>query len=359
MPLLLPRNRTGHRPAAAEPIVGRVAPEVILSTPEPETGPNHPRTFDTALRSTGFFPLRANAVQVLQVNVGPCCNLACAHCHVEGGPDRLEEISHGILEQCLRVLAAASIPTVDITGGAPELHPDHRWFIRTCREQGCRVMTRTNLTAFLEQGAAELGRFYRDLEVEIIASLPCYDEADVDAQRGAGVFARSIEALRILNELGYGQEGTGLALNLVFNPGGANLPPDQASLEADYRRILGQDHGVVFTRLLTITNMPLGRFRRFLEARGLYCEYLGLLGRSFNPATVETLMCRTTLSVGWDGALHDCDFNQALGLRCDHGAPDRIGDFDLARLASRRIVTAEHCFGCAAGAGSSCGGALL
>jgi radical SAM/Cys-rich protein len=257
-----------------------------------------------------------------------------------------------------RVLDAArraAVGTVDLTGGSPEFNPDLRRFIEALRRDGRRIILRTNLTAMLERGMGTLPAFLRARGVEVVASLPCYTKANVDAQRGAGVFDRSIEVLRRLNALGYGSE---IRLDLVYNPGGAFLPGEQASLQADYRRELSEGYGIVFTNLRALANMPIGRFREHLSAGHAEAEYLSTLESSFNPATIAGLMCRRQVSVGWDGTLYDCDFNLALGLPVNHGAPDHVKDFDAGALASRRIVTGGHCFGCTAGAGSSCGGAL-
>ncbi len=247
---------------------------------------------------------------------------------------------------------------VDLTGGAPELNPFFRKFVKSLSEAGLRVQVRTNLTILLEPGMKELPAFLRDHNVQLVASLPCYLEENVCVQRGERVYARSIEALRRLNKAGYGRD-EGLTINLVYNPVGAFLPPQQSVLEEDYRRELQTRFGLEFNRLLTITNMPLGRFRNKLRLENREQEYLNLLRVAFNPETLESLMCRHQISVGWDGTLYDCDFNLALGYSVNHGAPNHIRSFKPELLAGRRIVTAEHCFGCTAGAGSSCGGALL
>jgi radical SAM/Cys-rich protein len=315
------------------------------------------RDFDATLSACGLYPLQADRIETLQVNFGPNCNLTCRHCHVGAGPMRRESIGRATLESCLRVLREGEIAIVDITGGAPERHPEFRWFVEACRRLDRRVLVRSNLTVLLDPGQEQLPTFLREHGVGIIASLPCYTEENVDAQRGPGVFTRSIEALRLLNGLGYGRDAE-LTLDLVYNPGGASLPGPQADLETDFRRELGQRHGVVFHRLLTLTNMPIGRFRGYLMRSNLYESYMRTLVDAFNPEATPMLMCRSTLSVAHDGAIYDCDFNQMLGLACNHGAPDRIEEFDREVLSRRRIVTGEHCFGCTAGAGSSCGGAL-
>jgi radical SAM/Cys-rich protein len=261
------------------------------------------------------------------------------------------------MELVVEAAKEAGAGFVDLTGGAPELNPDLRWFIEALGAEGIPVQVRTNLTALLEPEAEGLAEFFRDHRVALVASMPCYLEENVRAQRGAGVYDKSIEAIRRLNDLGYGKD-PGLVLNLVYNPGGPFLPAPQADLEAAYRKELRERFGVEFTRLLTIANMPIGRFGADLERRGGAEEYMRLLAGSFNPGTVEAVMCRSQVSVGPDGTLYDCDFNLALGLAVDHGAPDHIRDFDLSTLRTRRIVTGEHCFGCTAGRGSSCGGAL-
>jgi radical SAM/Cys-rich protein len=315
------------------------------------------RSFDDALASAGEHPLHATGIDVLQINVGKLCNQTCGHCHVDAGPDRREVMSRETAELCMAVLAASEIPTVDITGGAPELSPQFRWLVERSRELGRRVLDRCNLTVLLLPSQADLCEFLASHRVTVIASLPYHRPAQTDAQRGEGVFERSIAALRKLNAVGYGRAGSGLELNLVFNPAGAFLPPGQAAIEAQFRRELESRHGVVFDHLYTITNMPISRFLEFLIASGNYEPYLKRLAAAFNPATARAVMCRTTLSVGWDGSLHDCDFNQMLDLTTGFGTPAHLRDFDLARLRERRIATGNHCYGCTAGAGSSCGGA--
>ena len=296
-------------------------------------------------------------IKTLQVNVGLRCNQACHHCHVEASPQRRETMDWPIMEGVLDAARETQCQQVDLTGGAPEMNPHFRRFVTALRQEGFCVQVRTNLTVLLEAGMEGMPEFFRAHEIHLVASMPCYLEENVRAQRGGGVYEKSVGALRRLNALGYGSEPS-LPLNLVYNPGGPFLPPLQSALEADYRQQLGQRFGIVFTRLLTITNMPLGRFRAELSRRNEEQTYLQLLRRSFNPQTVESLMCRTQISVGWDGTLYDCDFNLALGLPVDHGAPSHIQAFRSSELKRRRIVTGEHCFGCTAGFGSSCAGAL-
>jgi radical SAM/Cys-rich protein len=266
-------------------------------------------------------------------------------------------MSWPIMSAILDALPNMGCETVDLTGGAPELNPHFRRFIEALYRRGLAVQVRTNLTILLEPEMTDLPEWFAERRVQLVASLPCYLEENVRAQRGLGVYEKSIEAVRRLNAAGYGR-APGLSLNLVYNPGGPFLPPEQSSLEADYRRELGSRFGIAFTQLLTITNMPMGRFRAELRHQNQEDEYLRLLRDSFNPNTLQGLMCRHQVSVGWDGTLYDCDFNLALGYAVNHGAPDHINRFELSSIERRRIVTGEHCFGCSAGHGSSCGGAL-
>ncbi|MBX3250628.1 MAG: arsenosugar biosynthesis radical SAM protein ArsS [Myxococcales bacterium] len=314
------------------------------------------REFDEAIGAAGLGPLRAAAVEVLQINVGKLCNQTCRHCHVDAGPDRREVMSRETFEEVLRVLASTRIPVVDITGGAPELNPSFRWFVEEVRGLGRHVMDRCNLT-ILETGyGRDLPEFFAAHEVEVVCSLPHYRALSTDRQRGDGVFDKSMRALRRLNELGYGDGKSGLRLSLVTNPAGAFLPAAQAALEREWKRELERRHGVVFDQLFTITNMPISRYLEWLEESGNLEGYLAKLVGAFNPLAARGVMCRTTLSVAWDGTLHDCDFNQMLDMPVEEG-PRHIRDFDLEALSGRRIATDRHCFGCTAGAGSSCGGA--
>lgn len=317
------------------------------------------KTFDETLREHGCSSLHATGIQVLQINVGKLCNQTCTHCHVDAGPDRRESMSRETAEAVIDVLAKTDIPTLDITGGAPEMNPSFRWLVAEATRLGRRVIDRCNLTILLAPGFTDLPEFLAEHEVEIVASLPCYLEENCDAQRGNGVFQRSIAALRRLNELGYGQPGTGRMLTLVYNPVGPSLPPPQEELEAAYRRELQSRYGIVFSQLYTITNMPISRFLDDLLRSGHYDEYLQKLIDNFNFAAVEGVMCRTLLSVDWQGRLFDCDFNQMLDLNLAPGLPRNIREFDAARLAQRHIVTGRHCFGCTAGAGSGCQGAVV
>lgn len=315
--------------------------------------------FCERMADAGLHPLHATGISVLQVNVGKFCNQTCRHCHVDAGPDRTEQMSADTAEACIRVLDVAGIATLDITGGAPELNPSFRHLVRAARALGRHVMDRCNLTILTLGPQQDLAEFLAVHQVEVVASLPYFQPDQADAQRGEGVFEKSIDGLRKLNGLGYGHPGSGLVLNLVHNPVGAFLPAAQDSLEARFRRELDNRHGVVFNRLFTITNMPVSRFLEFLLDSGNYAGYMDRLASAFNPAAAHAVMCRSTLSVAWDGTLHDCDFNQMLDLPVTQGLPRHIRDFDLASLAGRPIVTGNHCYGCTAGKGSSCGGATV
>jgi radical SAM/Cys-rich protein len=321
------------------------------------TSPRAPAAFGQKLAEHGL-ELRAGRVETLQVNVGKLCNQACKHCHVDASPRRTEVMSEGVAGQVLSAVRRFRFPVVDITGGAPELNPNFRRLVSESRRLGSHVMVRHNLTVMFEPGQDDLPEFFRAHGVEVVSSLPYFLGQQTDAQRGAGVFDKSVEALKRLNGVGYGAEGGGLTLNLVYNPVGAFLPPSQGSVEADFRRELLARHGVTFDRLYTITNMPIRRFLEYLRRSGNEERYMRKLVQAFNPATVEGLMCRTLVSVDWTGRLYDCDFNQMLELGVDAALPQTIADFDPAAFAARRIETGAHCFGCTAGAGSSCGGAV-
>ncbi len=326
-----------------------------------ETG--HP-TFEAVLRRHRLVPLRRTAPpRTLQVNVGKLCNQACHHCHVDAGPKRKEVMTADTARRIVELLARSpGIDTVDLTGGAPELNPHFAFLVQAARRSGRRVIVRCNLTVLFVAGMEHLPRLYREHAVELVCSLPCYTEENVDQQRGRGVFAQSIEALRRLGAIGYGQPGSPLVLNLVYNPLGAFLPAPQAELEARYRDEL-RHFGIEFHHLFTITNMPIKRFAEQLRRWGKHEEYMSLLVNHFNPDTVDELMCRSLVSAGWTGTLYDCDFNQMLELPIpgndDAAHALTIWDIEnLDSLAAREIRTAAHCFGCTAGAGSSCGGAL-
>ena len=313
--------------------------------------------FDRRIQAVTGGQLRAADITTIQVNVGLKCNLMCRHCHVVSSPWRTEMMTWETMEWVLEAVRRARPRTVDLTGGAPEMNPHYKDFVRALRRLEVEVLVRTNLTIMLEPGYEEIPEFDRDHRVHLVASLPCYTEENVDRQRGDGVFEQSLRVLQRLNGLGYGIEPD-LPLDLVFNPGGPALPGNQADLERDYKRELGEKYGIRFTRLLTITNMPIGRFWGDLKKQGRHETYRRLLYEAFNPATVEGLMCRHQISVRWDGTLFDCDFNLALRMPVHGGAPRHIKDFAVEPLARRPIVTGDHCFGCTAGQGSSCGGAL-
>ena len=314
--------------------------------------------FDDRLVQIDQWPLRSAGIETLQVNVGKLCNQTCRHCHVDAGPTRKEIMTRETAEQVVGILRRYDIPKIDITGGAPELNPNFEYLVREARALGRHVMDRSNLTVFFVSGKEHLPEFLRNHQVEIIASMPCYLEENVDAQRGKGVYSKSVEALQRLNRLGYGQPDSGLVLNLVYNPLGPSLPPPQRELEGAYRQQLGDRFGIVFNSLYTLANMPISRFLTDLVRHGNYDGYMELLVQSFNPATLEGLMCRTLVSVGWDGKLFDCDFNQMLDMPINHGLSCFLEDFDPFVLARRKIRTGLHCFGCTAGSGSSCRGAL-
>jgi radical SAM/Cys-rich protein len=313
------------------------------------------RTFETALASADLLPLRPTRIEILQVNVGKRCNQTCRHCHVDAGPDRTEVMPRAVVDAVLAFLERHRIPTLDITGGAPELHPDFRELVQRAAALGSHVMHRCNLTAVLLPNYADIPALLARHRVEVVASLPYFQARETDAQRGAGVFEESIEALRRLNALGYGR-GQGLLLNLVTNPVGTFLPGDQAALERRWKGEMLRRWGVRFDRLYTITNMPISRFLEFLESTGRTEEYLRQLADAFNPAAAAGVMCRNTLSVGWDGRLYDCDFNQMLDLPAAGGAD--IFTATLEALERRAIALGPHCYGCTAGGGSSCGGAV-
>ncbi len=322
-----------------------------------DTGSPASTGFSTRLVDEGV-KLRRSALDALQINVGRLCNQACQHCHVDAGPNRPEVMSRETIDRVLDFLADSRIPTVDVTGGAPEANPGFRHLVERSRALGRHVIVRCNLTIVLEPGQEALPEFYRDWEVELVCSLPCYLEENVDGQRGKGVFARSIRALQTLNRIGYGQDDSDLLLNLVYNPVGASLPPPQAELEADYREALTAQYGIRFNHLFTITNMPINRFEGYLKRSGEYGPYMQTLHQSFNVGTLEHLMCRSLVSVDWQGNIYDCDFNQMLGMHLAE-RPLKIWDVSPEDLIGRRIRVADHCFGCTAGAGSSCGGELV
>jgi radical SAM/Cys-rich protein len=302
--------------------------------------------------------LQRNSIDIIQVNLGLMCNQRCVHCHIHASSQRREIMEKGTMEAIYEAAQEMKLRYFDLTGGAPELNPHFIWFAESLRRDGHMVQVRTNLTVFFEPEKETLPEFYRDHRINIVASLPCYLEENVNSQRGIDVYEKSIAALRRLNEVGYGRDPD-LSLTLVYNPAGAFLPPFQSALEADYKRELFNRFGIDFTRLVTITNMPIGRFWEGLQKEKKSDEYMYLLKNSFNPLTIDNLMCRHQVSIGWDGKFYDCDFNLALGLTINNGMSNNIFNNNFTALKQRYIVTGEHCFGCTAGAGSSCEGVLV
>lgn len=315
--------------------------------------------FEDKLENIGLYPLKPTKIEIFQINAGKMCNQACKHCHVDAGPDRKEIMTKETFEQCLKILSKYDIPTVDITGGAPELNPHFRWFVEEAVKLGKHVMDRCNLTIILaNKKFHDLPEFFAKNKVEVISSLPHYTSSRTDRQRGDGVFDKSIKALQMLNEVGYGKEGSGLELNLVYNPTGAILSGPQETLEADYRRELKQRFGISFNNLYVINNMPISRFLDYLIVSGNYEDYMQRLIDAFNPTAAAGVMCRNTLSIGWDGYLYDCDFNQMLDIKVNVET-QHISEFDFEALSNREIALNQHCFGCTAGMGSSCGGQTI
>lgn len=316
--------------------------------------------FGKKLRENGLLPLKPVKIDTFQVNLGKMCNQTCKHCHVDAGPDRKEIMTRKTMEECLEALSASDIPTVDLTGGAPEMNPHFRWFVEEIRKQGREVMVRCNLTIIVaNRKYHDLPRFYKEHRVKVVSSLPYFAARRTDAQRGEGVFEKSIQALHMLNAEGYGREGSGLILDLVYNPGGAFLPGSQDSLEKEFKVKLKTGFDIVFNNLFAITNLPISRFLDYLLRSGNYAAYMEKLINAFNPAAARQVMCRNTISVGWDGILYDCDFNQMLDLKVEKGRPRHVKDFNQALLEDRNIVINQHCYGCTAGAGSSCGGSIV
>jgi radical SAM/Cys-rich protein len=331
-----------------------------------EHGPHHDNAFmlvpfQQKMESAGLYPLKPTTVEVFQINVGKMCNQVCKHCHVDAGPDRKEIMTRETMQQCIDVLKNnADLTTADLTGGAPEMNPDFRWFVEEIKKvrPDVHIIVRCNLTIIMaNKKYADLPEFFRHHHIEVVSSLPFYSKDRTDRQRGNGVFEDSIAALQMLNAVGYGEEGTGLQLNLVYNPAGAFLPPSQEALEKEFKTVLKKDFGIEFNNLFAITNLPISRYLDYLLHSGNYEKYMEKLTTAFNPVAAENVMCRNTISIGWDGYLYDCDFNQMLELKVD--APCRhISTFNLQELNIRSIVLNQHCYGCTAGAGSSCGGAV-
>ena len=335
-----------------------------LSDPQYEIdlleSPDFGVSFVQKLDESNLYPLSPIKIETLQINMGKMCNQVCKHCHVDAGPDRKEIMTRDIMEQCLMVIEKNNIKSVDLTGGAPEMNPEFRWFVGSIRkiDPEITIIVRCNLTIILANPKYhDLPAFFKSNQVEVVSSLPYFSAARTDSQRGDGVFEKSIKALRMLNEIGYGMGNSGLVLNLVYNPSGAFLPAAQAGLEAEFKKKLEFNFGVRFDSLFTITNIPISRFLDYLIRSGNYEGYMEKLIDSYNPSAAANVMCRTTVSVGWDGYLYDCDFNQMLDLKVETPTSQHISNWDQGALKSRNIVVNQHCFGCTAGSGSSCGGA--
>lgn len=314
--------------------------------------------FRDKLEEADLFPLQPTGIEIFQMNVGYMCNMTCKHCHVDAGPDRTEVMEKETFRQCLDALRDAEATTVDLTGGAPEMNPHFKWFVEEVSKLGKEIIVRSNLTILTTAPKYRaLPEFFAKHGVEVTCSLPFYNKSRTDRQRGEGTYERSIEALQKLNEIGYGKEGTGLELNLVYNPTGAFLPGAQESMEQTFKRQLNRKHGIIFNNLFTITNLPISRFLNFLLESGNLEDYMDRLVTAYNPAAAQGVMCRNTISVRWDGTLYDCDFNQMLDMPVEQGAPRHISEWNELKLNNRTIRINQHCFGCTAGAGSSCGGA--
>ncbi|MCG7500950.1 arsenosugar biosynthesis radical SAM protein ArsS [Tenacibaculum sp. Mcav3-52] len=316
-------------------------------------------TFAKKLKETNQFPLRPKKLEILQINLGYMCNQVCAHCHVDAGPDRKEIMTTETMEQCLDVIRKTGAHTLDLTGGAPEMNPNFRWFVEEASKAGIKdFIVRSNLTIIrANKKYYDLPEFFKKHNVHVVSSMPHWTRGKTDKQRGDGVFDKSIEALKMLNAVGYGIEGTGLQLDLVYNPSGAFLPGDQAALEADFKKALKEDFDIIFNSLFAITNLPISRFLDYLIASENYEDYMYSLVEAYNPMAVENVMCTNTLSVSWDGYLYDCDFNQMLNLKVASKS-QHISKYNEALLQNRNIIINQHCYGCTAGAGSSCQGTV-
>lgn len=315
--------------------------------------------FEDQINKMGLFPLKPVSIDILQINVGKMCNQVCKHCHVDAGPDRKEIMTRETMEWCLQALEGSNVTTVDLTGGAPEMNPNFRWFVEELSALGKQIIVRCNLTIILANPKYhDLPEFFKKHRVNVVSSLPYFTAKRTDSQRGDGVFEQSIKALQMLNDVGYGMDDSGLQLDLVYNPSGAFLPDDQEGLEATFKQKLIDLYNIKFNNLFAITNLPVSRFLDYLINSGKYEDYMEELANAFNPAAAMGVMCRSTISVSWDGYLYDCDFNQMLDLKLSGGAPDHIRDFDSNRLLEREIIINQHCYGCTAGAGSSCGGTI-
>ncbi len=334
---------------------------LILNAATVRSGPTTSGIFDRDLEASGWPVLQPAGLDIFQINLGKLCNMTCRHCHVDSGPDRIDEnMDLGTIEACLRAIDVSGAHTVDLTGGAPELNPHFEYLVDECVQRGKHVMDRCNLTILTTRRYQHLPQWFAERNVEVICSLPHYRKLGTDAQRGKGTYDKSLRALRLLNEAGYGQGDPTRPLTLVTNPVGAYLAGNQASLEAEWKEALAKNHDVYFDRLLALNNMPMSRYLEWLMEKGMVEEYLEKLVQAFNPGTIAGLMCRNTLSVSWDGYLYDCDFNQQLDMKMDlpGAARPRVQDFSLGIWQQHVIRTERHCYGCTAGAGSGCGGAI-
>lgn len=312
--------------------------------------------FEDRMDNLGLFPLKPTTIDIFQINVGKMCNQVCKHCHVDAGPDRKEIMTRETMQFCLDALRDTDISTVDLTGGAPEMNPNFRWFVEELSKMGKKIIVRCNLTIIVANPKYnDLPEFFKQHNIEVVSSLPYFSAKRTDSQRGDGVFEKSIKALQMLNEVGYGMPGTDLTLNLVYNPSGAFLPDNQMELELQFKDKLREGWGIEFNELLAITNLPISRFLDYLIISEKYEDYMDELANAFNPAAAAGVMCRSTISIGWDGLMYDCDFNQMLDLTVEGGVK-HVKDFDLSTLEGRDIILNQHCYGCTAGAGSSCGG---
>jgi radical SAM/Cys-rich protein len=334
--------------------------EVQIGILEDEQHLYHLVPFQQKLEEANLFPLKPTEIEIFQVNVGKMCNQVCKHCHVDAGPDRKEIMTRETMQLCLNALMNnTSLKTVDLTGGAPEMNPDFRWFVEEITKLQRHVIVRCNLTIILaNKKYHDLPEFFAHHGVEVVSSLPFYTQDRTDRQRGDGVFEDSIKALRMLNKIGYGKEGSGLKLNLVYNPAGAFLPPAQEALQKEFKLALMKDFGIEFNSLFAITNLPISRYLDYLLQSGNYEKYMEKLVNAFNPVAASNVMCRNTVSIGWDGFLYDCDFNQMLDLKVDCTGSKHISGFDKEKLDKRSVIIGQHCYGCTAGSGSSCGGAV-
>ena len=314
-------------------------------------------SFHDKLKETNLFPLTILELDVFQINMGKMCNQVCKHCHVDAGPDRKEIMTRETMQLCLEAIDKTNCSTIDLTGGAPEMNPEFRWFVEQLSSKGKKIIVRCNLTIIVaNKKYNDLPEFFKKHKVEVVSSLPYFTSSKTDAQRGDGVFEKSIKALKMLNDVGYGMEGSELTMDLVYNPSGAFLPPDQASLQADFKTKLKDRFDIEFNELYAITNLPVSRFLEYLVASDNYNGYMEKLVNAYNPIAAENVMCRSTISIGWDGYIFDCDFNQMLDLKVASKGSKHLSEFNLDALINREVIVNQHCYGCTAGSGSSCGG---